>query len=588
MGQETGTAERMEFFYVDIGKEKYMKERFQALITEGRSFRERLFMILPVSLFFALLVFFFAPSEYLLTNYSEFWFSSSQIWWCFLLLTFGCFFFLTGIGILLKGKLFNIYITALFALALALYLEGNFIGADYGIQTGQEIRWERYGTFSFLNTAEWCMILLVPFMILYMFPKFWRFLVKGVSLILSLMFLVTIACVILMDPDCVENPLSSLGFSWNGFDTASKNENTLVILVDEWDTKYAEEQMIHDADCMDFLKGFTYYPDTVSVYNMTYPAVTQYFTGKMWYMEDLSVEEYDRLAWQQDELFSGLKEKNADIRIFGDRKDFAAVSNGLIDNAAEGTPSILSYSGLLKDFFRLVAFRYLPHGLKAGVWITADNLDAYADRGNLFSGQNSVVYEYLKEHPLKAVLDVPTFRFCHIRGMHPPFIENEECQCIGDGATSYTEGQAVLRILEAMMQQLEDAGIYDSTAVIIVADHGTREERLAPITEAHNPVLMIKPRRSRDPFAVSAEPRWTTYMKPTMMDAAGLDNYSEFGHSLLRPEENPWEFRYHYAVVTADLQNELVEYLIHANAAYMNAWKETGKTWHLGTYYFND
>ncbi len=565
-----------------------MKTAFLNLIDDSRSMRERISLLLPVSLFFSILVFFFAPTEYLITNSSEFWFPFSEVWWCFALLTGSCFLILLGIGSLLKGKLLNVFCTAIFALGIALYLEGNFIGMDYGIQTGQEIRWERYGSYAFLNTAEWCIILLIPFLVLYFSQKAWRFLLKAGSLFLVSVQLVTILTVVLMNPGCMHDTSNRFGFSWEGFDTVSSKENTIVFLVDEFDTVYASEQLAHDGECLDFLTGFTYYPDTVSVYNMTYPAVTQYFTGKMWYMEDISTDDYDRQAWQQDELFRGLKKIQADTRVFGDKKDFAAVSEGLIDNTASGAPQITSYRGLLKGYFCLVAFRYLPHGLKAGIWMTVDDLDQYADLEFLFSGANSTVFQYLQDHPIHTAMDCPAFRFCHIRGMHQPFADNEACQCIGNGATSYSEGQAVLRILETLVSQLKDAGVYDQTSIIIVADHGLREDRLAPLSSPHNPVLMVKPKNSSAPFSVSSQPMWTTYMKATMMDAAGLENYSEFGHSLLRPDENPWEFRYHYAVVTADLQNELVEYLIHANAAYMNGWSETGKTWHLGTYYFND
>ena len=321
---------------------------------------------------------------------------------------------------------------------------------------------------------------------------------------------------------------------------------------------------------------------------MTYPAVTQYFTGRMWYM-DVTVDAYDRAAWMQDELFRGMKARGYDIRILGHQKDFAAASSGAIDNAAIGNPKISSYSGLAKTMMQLVAFRYLPHGLKAGVWIAADELDQYLAPGTIYHTQDDVFYSKLLEHPIAATRTVPAFRYLHLNGMHLPFRLDENVKPVGGGeATSYQQGQAQFRILETIIAQLKAAEIYDNSAIIITADHGLRENRLTEITQPHNPVLLIKPRNSTHPFKISFQPMWMMHMKATMMDAAGLHNFADFGHSMLRPEDCPWEVRYFYPIVTADSQNELVEYEVTGEATYMNAWRKTGRTWHLGAEYFND
>ena len=229
-----------------------MAEKRKNLVIDDRSLQQRLSLILPAALFAAATVCLFAPYEYQLTNYNEFWFSFQSVWWCFALIFLVAFVLLCIIGLFVRGKLLDIYVTLLVAVTFALYIEGNFVHVDYGVLTGEEIRWERFGAYSFLNTGLWIAMLGIPFVVLYFSKKIWNGMIRFLTIGIVLVEFVTLVTVVATNPACVHSSAKGLGFSWEGTGELSKTENTLVILLDECDVAYLNEQRMRDEHSTDF------------------------------------------------------------------------------------------------------------------------------------------------------------------------------------------------------------------------------------------------------------------------------------------------------------------------------------------------
>ena len=57
---------------------------------------------------------------------------------------------------------------------------------------------------------------------------------------------------------------------------------------------------------------------------------------------------------------------------------------------------------------------------------------------------------------------------------HPPFILNEYAEEVpSDSTTQLKQARGVLHIIEEYISQLKEEGIYDNTAIIIMADQVT-------------------------------------------------------------------------------------------------------------------
>ena len=166
-----------------------MKEQWNALILEDRPLKERAGLLLASSGLLAFTLFIFAPINIYLNNVNEFWFRLSQFWWVMAILGVVVFLLTFGFGMLLKGKLLNLYVTLLFALTVVLYLQGNFFNISYGELNGEQVNWSRYGGYSLLNTGLTSLLFLIPFAILYFSKRFWRGMVRFVSFLQIILFL---------------------------------------------------------------------------------------------------------------------------------------------------------------------------------------------------------------------------------------------------------------------------------------------------------------------------------------------------------------------------------------------------------------
>ena len=89
------------------------------------------------------------------------------------------------------------------------------------------------------------------------------------------------------------------------------------------------------------------------------------------------------------------------------------------------------------------------------------------------------------------------FKFYHLTGVHSPYtfgkklIEDKEMKY-----TVYDEAEGNFTILRRYFQQMKDNGTYDSSTIIILADHGE-------LNYAQNPLFMVKNAEDRHEFTVS-------------------------------------------------------------------------------------
>ena len=121
-----------------------------------------LFVSSAVALLCAITFFFFGPLEIILSSPLEFWFNVMDVLPIVLVATIVCFVFVFIVQICsykLNNKLGKL-ITGVFAgVGLAVYIQGNWTFANYGIMDGTPIDWASFGTYPLLNTLLWCAII---------------------------------------------------------------------------------------------------------------------------------------------------------------------------------------------------------------------------------------------------------------------------------------------------------------------------------------------------------------------------------------------------------------------------------------------
>lgn len=189
-------------------------------------------------------------------------------------------------------------------------------------------------------------------------------------------------------------------------------------------------------------------------------------------------------AYADAPLYTMLAGDVWDARFFTDSR-YVSLDAGVVDNLAREELAVNDPAGLTRDLLRLCAFRYAPHFLKPQLWMYSNVFLPYAQ------AQGEPVYEVtdpafdarLQEEGLEATVE-RAFRLIHLTGMHPPYTMDADCQYQAQGVTAQEQMRGCLRLAEDYLEQLRALGVYDRSAVLILADHGTET--------VHRPLLLLK------------------------------------------------------------------------------------------------
>lgn len=203
-------------------------------------------------------------------------------------------------------------------------------------------------------------------------------------------------------------------------------------------------------------------------------------------------------AYADAPLYTMLAGDVWDARFFTDSR-YVSLDAGVVDNLAREELAVNDPAGLTRDLLRLCAFRYAPHFLKPQLWMYSNVFLPYAQ------AQGEPVYEVtdpafdarLREEGLEATVE-RAFRLIHLTGMHPPYTMDADCQYQAQGVTAQEQMRGCLRLAEDYLEQLRALGVYDRSAVLILADHGT--------DTVHRPLLLLKRPGDTGEMAVNDAP----------------------------------------------------------------------------------
>lgn len=478
------------------GKKKHKKiftrEKFRELWQDKRSFRTRLVTALLATTALIFTFFIFGPLEIYLSNITFFAFSFDQLIGPILLAGLGMIVVLTGVLLLLRGKIFTYSVSFLFSMALAGYLQGTFLNVNHGSLDGATIIWQNFKGQAALGLLLWAVIIIVPLALQYFSRKLWRRMVNILSSVVVGAQIV--ALLFLIFPILYSggfNHISSSGFlTRDGMYTVSGKQNVIVFVLDRFDKDFADHQLFGDSSIgkeadpaiAEGLKGFTYYENFTGSYIRTYPSVAYLLTGvKTDY--SLPVMDYLEKAWSEGTFLSDIKAAGYDSRVYAEINYIGGDINFLAEEADNlGYPSAgIPVGKLLSAMYGLSAYRYLPEFMKPYFHTYTGDISynyLYSnDSGSLPYGLDDV---RLRKDLLAQGLTVDndskgTFLYYHLQGSHDPFVMDGE----GNAASfsNYFEGRfeqtrGNLKTILSYMDMLKEKGLYDDTTIIITADHG--------------------------------------------------------------------------------------------------------------------
>jgi len=437
--------------------------------------------------------FIFAPAEQYMLNQSEMWFSLWGILPQALLSFIICAFVLILIGRLLPVKARRVFSALLIALALAFYLQGNFINADYGEMDGRAIEWGSYTLYAVLDTLFWVALPAGVIVFALKKRKLFHKCTRYVALLMAVMQVVALFSVFLTRP-VEDKSLDWIVSEKDAFKMAS-DENTVVFVLDACDLTYLPQIRENDPEAIKEFDGFTYFADYAGSYSKTKMGLVYLLTQK-WYENDQSIVDYIDTAYTDVPLYDALLENGWNMRIYTSETYVSKSLVGRASNVINANLTIGSPVGVWGKMLEFVSFRYMPHLLKPSfTFYSGEFGDFKSSDGEAipFLKDNFAVIRSYNEKGLTISSDYDkSFSVYHFNGSHLPCSMDAQGNYVGSwNATALEQTRGVFRFMGRIFSDMKKAGVYDSANIIITADHGRFDEGPS------SPILMIKPAGSK-------------------------------------------------------------------------------------------
>ena len=456
----------------------------------GQALRQAL-QALPLCLFFALTLTLFAATQMVCDNQEEFWFTWAQMAPGVVRVGLWVWGALTLLLAVLPRRAFPWGQGVLLGLGVAALLQGNGLNADYGALNGQAIVWEDYTVYGLINTALWAGILFICLSL----RQWKRF--GALCVVLPCLLAVGEGGWIAYRAAQAPTPQTETYLSQAGLYTVGTEENLLVLVLDSVDADQFAQALAEDPDLSRRLEGFTWYRNAMGLSDPTKYGLPALLTGQA-YTQPVDYAGFIAAAYADAPLYTMLAGDVWDARFFTDSR-YVSLDAGVVDNLAREELAVNDPAGLTRDLLRLCAFRYAPHFLKPQLWMYSNVFLPYAQ------AQGEPVYEVtdpafdarLREEGLEATTE-RAFRLIHLTGMHPPYTMDADCQYQAQGVTAQEQMRGCLRLAEDYLEQLRALGVYDRSAVLILADHGTET--------VHRPLLLLKRPGDTGEMAVNDAP----------------------------------------------------------------------------------
>lgn len=474
----------------------------------------------------------YLATDTFVNNFTDFPFYYQQLLpamlWDFIVLTLSLAVIILGV----REKHFNISMSIVMGLILAVYVQYMFMNNRLNMIGMQEFDWRKHAGFAVFNGAVWLFIIAVPLLMLKFNRKLWDKLSTIVPAAMLALHVITAVTMVSTSKNDLFGTHNHAYMTTDEMYTVSKHKNVIVLVFDAADNKYIDTVMKENPEKLDDFKDFTVYTNTCSVYDFTTMSFAQMFSG-IDFDNELTGSEFFEKAWKgpkAEAFYGGLHDMGYKVNAYNMNGGTALDWNGIFDNAAYSEkavrmkPSTVHHKKLRTNLHSLEMYRALPFAAKRFVneeKLSFENIVIF-DFGYKYY-ENSDFLKHLELTP--ADNDSNYFTIQHTIGTHYP------CE-------TYDELDTCFDITRGYIEQLKEMGVYDDSVIIVTSDHGEHSDGETGAT----PIFMIKEANtSHDRFEVNNSPMYFTDLLSTFAVNAGFDKETaekEFGPSIYDFDEN--------------------------------------------------
>lgn len=521
------------------------------------------------------MLFLYAPLELLFTNQDEFWFDVYLLV-PIMSVIFGAAFVISILAFALlrkwKESLYRLGLILYFIAFVSLYIQGNMLTGSLPLLNGEPIDWGLYRAEYIQSYILWIAVAVITALIYWKGePAFFENMVRVVSICMTCMFLVTL--VILAVPNHGLDKKPGLGVTTKNIFQMSEDTNLVILMLDAVDSGTMNGILEENPDYQDIFTDFTYFQNTVGAYPATKFSVPYILSGD-WYENETVFKEYEARAYADSPLFAALEKAGWRIGLYESGLLSNDEGKGRFENVLPSKRGISNKLMFIKWQIQLTGFKYAPYCLKPHTFVNLKDFNRTKippEGETMFSLSNTDFYQRVLSEEI-TLTDSKCFRFIHINGGHAPFIYNEKVEEIPREEGSYEDTiKACLTITKAYLNKLKEAGVYDNSAIIVMADHGYNKEGYFG---QQNPIFFAKGIHEKHDFIISEAP--VSYMDlqeayVRLMDGASGDQMFDWKNGDQRERR--------YLFYEKGDENHLIEYMQPGKADDAEAMYRTGNVY---------
>ena len=517
----------------------------------------------------------FGPLTVHATNRSEFlapFWSLAPAWIWLLAPVVGT---LVAIGLVLPTRWFARYVAVLFAIGVLLWAQGNVLLAEYGPLDGEGLDLAAHAWRAPVEFGVWMSTIALAAIfgaaITTAAPV-------GSQLLMALQGIVLLLPTVApLPPTSAGDTASTAAATWRlpppEIYQLSRTRNVIHIVLDTFSTERFVE--IVDADRSTFdrdLSGFTIFADHLGAFPTTKASMPAMYSGRA-YRNEVAL---DLFVAAQPTVSQVLKQQGFHRRSLsaygGHPQEDPAGDPAVQYNIPSPYSTFRNYRDVTAaQLLDLSLFRHVPHGVKREIyrdqqWLLQPRVAA---RRAVVAERAFSDVAFLAEFAQRVTLggDAPVYTFMHLLTPHTPVVTNADCTYPGRRhaftVESYTgQARCALSGVRALLDRLRELDLYESSAIVLTADHGRLFPPAAddPFRETSSPAgpldrivphatpfLAVKPVGSQGPMRVSYAPTALTDLPATLLDLVGLPNTLGRGVSVFALGTAPRERTYaHY------------------------------------------
>lgn len=432
---------------------------------------------------------------------------------------------------LVPGRAFRPASALVLGFGVASYAQNMFFNTKLSEADGSAMRWDTLGTYPAVNAAVWLVILAAAVALSLLLKKQWNTLCMAIPAFLCAIQLVAVVSLAFTPHPSVSSEKQVSGE--NQFKVASQ-QNIIVFVLDTVSNEHLEPAEWLYPDLLEGLQDFTRYTNADCCYYTTFPSMSHMLTGVPFDFSASSWEQWLEDAWHSgrtNDFYSQMHAAGYACELYSpDLYNYGTAENlaGHFDNV-QNVPRTVQTGRLLGLLEKLSAYRYLPYVCKPGFEVLstefADVVEYPETKVSIES--NTDFYAALKEQGLTVNQSVKKeFMVQHLFGVHGPYTTAPDGTYIAEAGPDQAV-KGCFTIVKDYMERLKELGLYDSSTIIITADHGHAQYA------GLQPIYFIKQAgEHHDEMQLNTAPISHDDFQATMLTLAGAESGEEFGTSI--------------------------------------------------------